>query len=333
LNYWKREGPGLLPMGISKKSAILEDLRGAFKHLKNLCRVCIIGTILVWALSGFYIVQSDEQGVVTRFGKIVKKAVPPGIHYHLPWPMEKVDKPKIRKINRVSIGYMDKKGKEKEGTDSVIIQRLTGDINIINMRILLQYSIKDAPNYLFKTENPDYLVKVAAEAAITEIVGTLAVDEVLTIGKLKIQNKTQKIVQEFLDSYGCGIQVLTANLQEIHPPKDVIKSFKDVINAHADMDKFISEAHSSKNIIIPKARGEAVSLIKSAEAYRENKINRATGDSSRFLAVLEAYQKAPRVNRDRLYLETMEKIGPKMRKYIISPGLNKSLKKIYGIRE
>lgn len=333
MNYWKREGPGLLPMGISKKSAILEDLRGAFKHLKNLCRVCIIGTILVWALSGFYIVQSDEQGVVTRFGKIVKKAVPPGIHYHLPWPMEKVDKPKIRKINRVSIGYMDKKGKEKEGTDSVIIQRLTGDINIINMRILLQYSIKDAPNYLFKTENPDYLVKVAAEAAITEIVGTLAVDEVLTIGKLKIQNKTQKIVQEFLDSYGCGIQVLTANLQEIHPPKDVIKSFKDVINAHADMDKFISEAHSSKNIIIPKARGEAVSLIKSAEAYRENKINRATGDSSRFLAVLEAYQKAPRVNRDRLYLETMEKIGPKMRKYIISPGLNKSLKKIYGIRE
>lgn len=333
MNYWKREGPGPLPMGISKKSAILEDLRGAFKHLKSLCRVCIIGTILVWVLSGFYIVQSDEQGVVTRFGKMVKRAVPPGIHYHLPWPMEKVDKPKIRKINRVSIGYMDKKGKEKEGTDSVIIQRLTGDINIINMRILLQYSIKDAPNYLFKTENPDYLVKVAAEAAITEIVGTLAVDEVLTIGKLKIQNKTQKIVQEFLDSYGCGIQVLTANLQEIHPPKDVIKSFKDVINAHADMDKFISEAHSSKNIIIPKARGEAVSLIKSAEAYRENKINRATGDSSRFLAVLEAYQKAPRVNRDRLYLETMEKIGPKMRKYIISPGLNKSLKKIYGIRE
>ena len=158
-------------------------------------------------------------------------------------------------------------------------------------------------------------------------------DEVLTIGKLKIQNKTQKIVQEFVDSYGCGIKILTANLQEIHPPKDVIKSFKDVINAHADMDKFISEAHSSKNIIIPKARGEAEALIRSAEAYRENKINHAMGDSGRFLTVLEAYQEAPRINRDRLYLETMEKIGPKMKKYIISPRLDKGLKKIYGIRE
>lgn len=333
MNYWKKEGPGLLPMGTSKKSAILEDLRTSFKHLKSLCGLCVIGTILVWVLSGFYIVQSDEQGAVRRFGRMVRGAVSPGIHYHLPWPMEKVDKPKIRKINRVSIGYMEKKGKKKEGTDSAIIQRLTGDINIIDLRILLQYSIKDAPNYLFKTENPDSLVKVAAEAAITQIVGRLSVDEVLTIGKLKIQNKTQKIVQEFLDSYGCGIQILTANLQEIHPPKDVIKSFKDVINAHADMDKFISEAHSYKNMIIPIARGEAEALIKSAEAYRENKINRAVGDSSRFLAVLEEYQKAPQVNRDRLYLETMEKIGPKIKKYIISPRLNKGLKKIYGITE
>ncbi len=333
MNYWKKEGPGLLPMGISKKSAILEDLRGVFKHLKSLCRLCIIGTILVWVLSGFYIVQSDEQGAVTRFGRMVRGAVSPGIHYHLPWPMEKVDKPKIRKINRISIGYIDKKGKKEESTDSAIIQRLTGDINIIDLRILLQYFIKDTPNYLFKTENPDYLVKIAAEAAITEIVGGLSVDEVLTIGKLKIQNKTQKIVQEFLDSYGCGIKILTANLQEIHPPKDVIKSFKDVINAHADMDKFISEAHSYKNIIIPKARGEAETLIKSAEAYRESKINQATGDSSRFLSVLEEYQKAPKVNRDRLYLETMEKIGPKIKKYIISPRLKKGLKKIYGITE
>ena len=264
---------------------------------------------------------------------MVRGAVSPGIHYHLPWPMEKVDKPKIRKINRVSIGYMEKKGEKKEGTDLAIIQRLTGDINIINLRIMLQYSIKDAPDYLFRTENPDYLVKAAAEAAITQIVGRLSVDEVLTIGKLKIQNQTQKIVQEFLDCYGCGIQVLTANLQEIHPPKDVIKSFKDVINAHADMDKFISEARSYKNMIIPKARGEAETSIKSAEAYKENKINQAVGNSSRFLAVLKEYKKAPQVNRDRLYLETMERIGPKIKKYIISPRLNKRLQKIYGITE
>ena len=264
---------------------------------------------------------------------MVRGVVSPGIHYRLPWPMEKVDKPEIRKIRRVSIGYREKRGKKKEDPDSAIIQRLTGDINIIDLKILLQYLIKDSSDYLFNTENPDYLVKAAAEAAITQIVGRLSVDEVLTIRKLKIQNQTQKIVQEFLDNYGCGIQILTANLQEIHPPKDVIKAFKDVINAHADMDKFISEAHAYKNIIVPKARGEAQALIKSAEAYRENKINRALGDSSRFLAVLEEYQKAPQVNRDRLYLETMERIGPKMRKCIISPRLNKGLMKIYGIRD
>jgi membrane protease subunit HflK len=320
-------------MGKNKISPILEDVKVSFKHLRGLWRLCVIGIILVWVLSGFYIVQSDEQGVVRRFGRMVRGAVSPGIHYRLPWPMEKVDKPQIRKIRRVSIGYLEKKGTKKQEPDSAIIQRLTGDINIIDLRIMLQYSIKDASDYLFRAENPDYLVKDAAEAAITQVVGGLSVDEVLTIGKLKIQNQTQKIVQEFLDNYGCGIQILTANLQEIHPPKDVIKSFKDVINAHADMDKFISEAHAFKNMILPQARGEAEALIKSAEAYRENKTNRALGESGRFLAVLEEYQKAPQVNRDRLYLETMERIGPKIKKCIISPRLNKGLMKIYGIRE
>ena len=320
-------------MGKNKISPILEDVKVSFKHLRGLWRLCVIGIILVWVLSGFYIVQSDEQGVVRRFGRMVRGAVSPGIHYRLPWPMEKVDKPQIRKIRRVSIGYLEKKGTKKQEPDSAIIQRLTGDINIIDLRIMLQYLIKDSSDYLFRTENPGYLVKDAAEAAITQVVGGLSVDEVLTIGKLKIQNQTQKIVQEFLDNYGCGIQILTANLQEIHPPKDVIKSFKDVINAHADMDKFISEAHAFKNVILPQARGEAEALIKSAEAYRENKTNRALGESGRFLAVLEEYQKAPQVNRDRLYLETMERIGPKIKKCIISPRLNKGLMKIYGIRE
>ncbi len=317
----------------SESSPILEDLKPALRNLTGLWRLCLIGGVLIWALSGFYTVQSDEQGVVRRFGRMVSGAVSPGIHYRLPWPIEKVDKPKIRKIRRLSIGYLEKKGKKREDSDSAIIQRLTGNINIINLRIMLQYSIKDTSDYLFRTQEPDYLVKAAAETAITEIVGGLSVDEVLTIGKLKIQNQTQRIAQELLDDYGCGIKILTANLQEINPPKDVIKSFKDVINARADMDKFVSEAHAYKDIVVPKARGEAVALIKSAQAYKENVINQALGDSNRFLAVLKGYQKAPKVNRDRLYLETMERIGPKIKKYILSPRLNKELMRIYGIGE
>ena len=317
----------------NKTSLIIEDLKTAFKQLKGLWKICAIGIVLVWGLSGVYIVQSDEQGIERRFGRVVREAASPGIHYHLPWPIEKVDKPKVRKIRRVSIGYMEKKGKKGEDSDSAIIQRLTGDINIINLRIMIQYVIKDASDYLFRTEDPDILVKAAAEAAITQILGGLSVDEVLTIGKVKIQNQTQKIVQEFLDNYRCGIQILTANLQEIHPPKEVIRSFKDVINAHADMDKFISEAHAYKNLIVPKARGEAGALIKSAEAYNKSKINRSLGDSGRFLKILEEYQKAPKLNRDRLYLETMERIGLKIKKCIISPRLDKEMMKIYGIGE
>ena len=317
----------------NKFGPILEDLKAGVNHLRGLWKFCVIGTVLVWLLSGLYIVQSDEQGVVRRFGRVVREAISPGIHYRLPWPIERVDKPKTRKIRRVSIGYLEEKGKKGEGPDSAIIQRLTGNINIIKLRIMLQYSIKDTSNYLFSTEKPDDLVKAAAEAAITQIVGGMSVDEVLTIGKLKIHNQMQKIVQEILDTYGCGIKILTADLQEIQPPKEVIKSFKDVINAHADMDKFISEAHAYENIIVPKARGEAETQIKSAEAYRETKINRAQGEAGRFLALLEAYQEAPQVNRDRLYLETMERIGPKMKKCIISPRLNGELMKIYGIGE
>jgi len=317
----------------NKFGPILEDLKAGVNHLRGLWKFCVIGTVLVWLLSGLYIVQSDEQGVVRRFGRVVREAISPGIHYRLPWPIERVDKPKTRKIRRVSIGYLEEKGKKGEGPDSAIIQRLTGNINIIKLRIMLQYSIKDTSNYLFSTEKPDDLVKAAAEAAITQIVGGMSVDEVLTIGKLTIQNQTQKIVQKILDTYGCGIKILTADLQEIQPPKEVIKSFKDVINAHADMDKFISEAHAYENIIVPKARGEAETQIKSAEAYRETKINRAQGEAGRFLALLEAYQEAPQVNRDRLYLETMERIGPKMKKCIISPRLNGELMKIYGIGE
>ncbi|MBW2122325.1 MAG: FtsH protease activity modulator HflK [Deltaproteobacteria bacterium] len=320
-------------MGQKKTNPVLDDLKASFKHLRALSRLGLMGAALIWVLSGFYVVQSDEQGVVRRFGRMVRGVVSPGMHYHLPWPIEKVDRPKVRKIRRASIGYVRESGGEGEKAGAAIVQRLTGDINIIDLRIMLQYSIKDASDYLFGTENPDYLVKVAAEAAITQILGGMPVDEVLTIGKIEIQNQTQRIVQEFLDNYGCGILILTTNLQEIHPPKDVIKAFKDVINAQADRDKFISEAHAFENLILPKARGEAEALIKSAEAYREEKINRSLGESSRFLKVLEAYQKAPEVSRDRLYLETMERIGPRIRKWIISPRLNERLMKIYGIGE
>lgn len=313
-------------MGKSNIRLILEDLKVSFKHLRLLYRLCLLGAVFVWGLSGFYIVQSNEQGVVTRFGRVVREAVAPGMHYRLPWPIEKASKPRVKDIKRVHIGYI----KETKRLDSAMVERLTGDTNIINVGLLLQYSIRDATDYLFMTENPDVLIRVVAEAALTKVVGEMSVDEILTVGKLKIQDKTQEIVQDILDKYGCGIHILNANLQEISPPEDVVESFKDIVNSQADMDKFITTAHEYKNMIIPEARGKAEALIRSAEGYKENVINRALGDTSRFLEILEEYQRAPQVSRDRLYIETMEKIGPKIRKCIIPSQLDGHLVKIYG---
>ncbi len=310
-----------------KHGLILKDLKTSFRRLRLLFKLCLIGAFLLWLVSGFYVVRSNEQGVVSRFGKVLREAVSPGMHYHVPWPVEKVDRPRIKDVRRVHVGYMAKTEKAEEG----IVQRLTGDINIINLSLMLQYSIKDAADYLFRTENPDELIRVVAEAVINQVVGGMSVDDILTVGKLKIQDRTQRLTQEVLDKYGCGIYILNANLQENSPPKDVIESFKDIINAQADMDRYLNQARAYRSTILPKARGEAETMLRLAEGYRENVTNRALGETERFLKILEEYQKAPQVNRDRLYLETMEKIGPKIKKCIIPGALDQNLTKIYGI--
>lgn len=324
----------------SKLTQVLEDLKVNLRHLTLLLKVILMSIAAIWLLSGIYVVQSDEEGVVRRFGSVVRENILPGMHYHLPWPIERVNKPKVRTIRRVMIGYKPNKANNetesdsvKAEPDSVIIKRLTGDINIINLTILLQYSIKNASDYLFQTEKPEDLVCNAAQAAITEILGKTTVDEALTVGKLKIQALIHELTQKSLDNYRTGIQILAADLQELNPPQEVIQAFRDVIDAQANKKKFINDAHASQSVIISQARGEMVRLLKEAEAYKEEKINRSLGEANRFVAILREYQKAPKVTKDRMYLETMEAIGPRMNKFIISSQLDKNLTKIYGLTE
>jgi len=324
----------------SKFTQVLEDLKVNLRHLTLLLKVTLLSIAVIWLLSGIYVVQSDEEGVVRRFGSVVRENILPGMHYRLPWPIERVDKPKVRTIRRVMIGYKpDNANNETEsdsikvGPDSVIIKRLTGDINIINLTILLQYSIKKASDYLFQTEKPEDLVCNAAHAAITEILGRMTVDEALTVGKLKIQTLIRELTQKSLDNYRTGIQILAADLQELNPPQEVIQAFRDIIDAQSDNKKFVNDAYASQSVIISQARGEMVRLLKEAEAYKEEKINRSLGEANRFIAILKEYQKAPKVTKDRMYLETMETIGPRMNKFIISSQLDKNLTKIYGLTE
>lgn len=307
-------------------STILADLNLIYGQLRSRYYLAIIGIIVIWLMSGIYIVQSNEQGIVRRFGKIARSSVSPGMHYRLPWPIEQVDQPKVKDIKRIRTGFTTRRSK----ADATVVQRLTGDMNIINLSLLLQYTIRDAVDYILRTEDVNLLVQNVAESALTQVVSEMSVDEILTVGKLKIQRRIQSIMQESLNRYNSGVEILNCNLENIIPPKEVMESFKDIINAQADKDKRISDAEAYKNLVIPAARGSAESSLRAAEAYRQNVINRALGDSKRFLEIWKEYRKSPQISRDRLYIETMEKIGPKMTKLIISSCLDSNIIKIYG---
>jgi len=277
--------------------------------------------LAIWLLSGIYIVRPGEQGVVRRFGKIAR-ITEPGPHYRLPWPIERVDKPKIKQVRRIEIGF------ETISSGQPAVYRfhpeeslmLTGDEQIIDAQITVQYKIKDPGDYLFNVrslEGPQGTIKDAAEVALRQVVGQRPIDDVLITEKRQVEIDISTLLQEIVDGYESGIRITEVKLQTVQPPKEVAASFSDVVSAKEDKEKLIQEADGYKEDTIPKARGEARSKVLAAEAYREEKVQQAQGDVEKFLAVLAEYEKAKEVTRKRLYLETMEKVLPGIRKFII----------------
>jgi membrane protease subunit HflK len=276
---------------------------------------------VLWVASGLYIVEPAEIGVVQRFGQY-NRQTEPGLHYHLPFPIESVSVPKVTQVRRVEVGFRTV-GRTASQQYRLVPEEslmLTGDENIVDVQFIVQYMIKDAVHYLFNVHEPDQTVKNVAEAAMREVVGYNLIDSVLTTNKLDIQNHTRDLMQKILDIYKSGIHVQAVQLQDVHPPKEVIEAFKDVASAREDKSRFINEADAYKNDIIPKARGQAAVLVNQANAYKEQAILRAKGEADRFLSVLKEYNKAKDVTRNRLYLETMEHVfaNPDMDKVIIS---------------
>ncbi len=277
--------------------------------------------IVLWLLSGIYIVGPDEQGVVRRFGKAVR-VVEPGPHYRLPRPIERVDKPKIQQVRRVEIGFetISPGPPARYNFHPEESLMLTGDEQIIDAQIIIQYKIKDAADYLFNVRNLEGsqgTIKDAAEVALRQVVGKRPIDDVLIEEKLQVEIDILALLQEIVDGYGSGVRIIEVKLQTVRPPKEVASSFDDVVSAKEDKAKLIQEAEGYKEDIIPKARGQARSIVLAAEAYKEEKIKRAQGDVEKFLAVLTEYEKAKEVTRKRLYLETMEQVLPKIKKFII----------------
>lgn len=296
---------------------VVERLKTFRKRLPRFYVIILI-LVLAWILSGLYVVAPDEQGVVKSFGKLTR-TLEPGLHYHLPYPIESVSKPKVTEIQRFEFGFRTVNSgpppQYKPMADEALI--LTGDENIIDVWFIVQFRIKDATNYLFNVSDPFKTMRDAAEATMRAVMGENKIDTAMTIGRVDIQNDAQKALQKILDSYESGLQIIAVQLQAIHPPEQVRKAFKDVTSAREEKNKFINEAESYTSDILPRTKGLAVQIELEAEAYREQKIKQAQGDADRFLALLKEYRKAKDVTRKRLYLETMEEILAQARKLVV----------------
>jgi membrane protease subunit HflK len=276
----------------------------------------ILGIALVlWLLTGIYVVGPDEVGVVQTFGKY-SRAAQSGLNYHFPYPIESVKTPKVTEVKRIEIGFRSV-GKNQYQTVERESLMLTGDENIVDAEMIVQYKIKDPEAYLFNFIKPELTVREASEASLRTVVGRHNIDEALTSGKFMIQEETKELVQSILDKYKTGIIVVAVQLQDVSPPQQVIAAFKDVASAKEDKNKMVNQAEGYRNDIIPKARGEAQAMIREAEGYRNARIARAEGDVAKFSAVLKEYRKAKGVTETRMYLETLEEILPNKQKIIV----------------
>ena len=284
----------------------------------------LIILVFVWLASGLYRVGPDEQGVVLRFGKFVK-TTQPGLHYHIPLPIETVQTPKVTKVNRIDIGFRSERdsGFSQGGGVADVPQEslmLTGDENIVNIDFSVFWVIKDAGKFLFEIQDPEGTVKAAAETAMREVIAKSNIQPVLTEGRAQIEIETQEIIQSILDEYNSGIQITQVQTQKADPPDQVIDAFRDVQAARADMERSKNEAEAYANDVIPRARGEAAKIMQAAEAYKQKVVAAAEGEASRFVSIYNEYAKAKEVTQERMYLETMEKVLADIDKVIIEKG-------------
>ena len=286
----------------------------------------IFGALLLvfLASSSIYRVDVDQQGVVLRFGKLARTE-PPGLHVKLPYPIETVYLPNVTRINRIDIGMRDAGGSSSSYTDESLM--LTGDENIVDISFTVRWQVKPngAANYLFNVEDPENTVKAIAESAMREVVGESNIQSLLTTGRGDVQTRVKALMQTALDEYKAGINVTEVQLQNSNPPSAVIDAFRDVQAAQADQERMQFEANAYANKVVPQARGKASQITQAAEAYREQTVAAAQGETKRFLSIYAEYKKAEDVTRRRMYLETMQDVYSHINKVLIEGKDGKSV--------
>jgi len=282
--------------------------------------------LLAWLIFGgpVYMVGPDEEGVVQTFGKY-SYSTSPGLHFKLPWPIQTVKLPRVTEVKRLEIGFrtvtLGPPARYHDASNDARMlkeaQMLTGDENVINSSMIVQYKISDAVAYLFNVKNPDETIHDLAEAAERQIIGNRPIDDVLTVGKTDIQLEIAEKMQTMADLYGIGVYIIAAQLQDVKAPREVAAAFTDVATAKEDRNRIINTSRGYQNEQIPQARGRAAQLLRQAEGYELERIARSEGDVARFLALAEEYKKAPSITKERLYLETMKSVLPRFNKVIV----------------
>lgn len=283
-------------------------------HLRWILPLLVVA---VWLATGFYTVEPEELAVVKRFGRVVARAVPSGIHYRFPWPIETHEKFETTTVYKMGIGMITRDYLRGIPSPEELSLWLTGDTNILSMKVMIQYRVIDLASYLYRMQGAQFLMAKIAEAALTEVVGAMGVDDALTVNRPLIAQEVRRRTQDRLDEIDLGIAISSVNLLTVDPPSQVIDVFRDVSNAAADRERIMNEANGYANSVIPRARGEAAWIGERAEADKNARISQATGEAARFLSIMEQYRKNPSITRQRLYLETIEKILPRVDRYIV----------------
>lgn len=268
------------------------------------------GLVLAWLASGIYQVAPNEEAVVTTFGAHTRSETP-GLRYHLPYPIERVTKVPITTLQRIDVGG----ARQGEAPEESLM--LTQDGNIVDLSFSVTWRVADADQFVFRVRDPEASIKAVAESAMREVVGRTDLQPVLTSGRGQVQNQAAALMQRTLDAWGAGVSVVEVQIRLANPPQEVSAAFRDVVNASQDAESAINEANTYRNRVVNEAKGDAARILQGAQAYREQAVREAEGEASRFNQIYTEYRRAPGVTRDRLYIETMQRVLQSSNKVVI----------------
>ena len=299
--------------------AAVKTSLGAIFRIPRLSRrgvTALIGVVIVaWISTAFYRVQPDEKGVVLRFGKWID-TTDPGLHVHMPYPIDTVLLPKVTKINQIQLG-IGASGAAGDGQSTRGGQMLTGDENIVEADCTVFWKIRDPGQFLFRVDNPELAVRIAAEGALRDVISRTPIQAAMSDKRQQIADETLALLQTLLDDEHAGVEITQVQLQRVEPPLAVIDAFNDVQRARADQERARNEAEAYANDILPRARGDAERMRQEAEAYRAQVVNLAHGEADAFLPLLKSYEAAKDVTAWRLYLDSIDEVLKKASKVVV----------------